>query len=279
MTSAIEVRDLHKHYGDKRAIDGLDLTIGTGEVFALLGPNGAGKSTTVEILEGFRKRSAGDVAVLGQDPQHATREWRERLGIMLQTTSEQLALTPRESITHTGRLYPNPRNAEELLAAVGLADKSDAKPRTLSGGMRRRLDVALAVVGNPELLFLDEPTTGFDPEARRQFWGLIESLRADGTTIVLTTHYLDEAEHLADRIAIIADGRVAALDTPAGLRAKAMDAVVTWRENGVERRAVTATPTATLRELLATTDGEVEELAVARPSLEDVYFQIIGEQQ
>src|SRR6187399_3209713 len=217
MTSAIEVRDLHKHYGDKRAIDGLDLTIGTGEVFALLGPNGAGKSTTVEILEGFRKRSAGDVAVLGQDPQHATREWRERLGIMLQTTSEQLALTPRESITHTGRLYPNPRNAEELLAAVGLADKADAKPRTLSGGMRRRLDVALAVVGNPELLFLDEPTTGFDPEARRQFWTMIESLRSGGTTIVLTTHHLDEAEHLADRIAIIAEGKLAALDTPAGL--------------------------------------------------------------
>ena len=195
---------------------------------------------------------------------------------MLQTTSDQLALSPREAITHMGRLYPNPRPADELLAAVGLTEKADAKPRSLSGGMRRRLDVALAVVGSPELVFLDEPTTGFDPEARRQFWALIEALRDDGTTIVLTTHYLDEAEYLADRIAIINSGTLAALDTPAGLRARATDAVVTWKEDGVERRAVTATPTATLRELLATTDGELQDLTVTKPSLEDVYFQIIG---
>ena len=230
----------------------------------------------MEVLEGFRARTGGDVSVLGHDPAKPTREWRERLGVMLQTTSEQLALTPREAITHMGRLYSEPRDTEELLTAVGLDEKADAKPRTLSGGMRRRLDVALAVVGNPELVFLDEPTTGFDPEARRQFWGLIESLRQGGTTIVLTTHYLDEAEHLADRIAIIADGKLAALDTPAGLRARATDSLVTWRENGEQRRTVTPTPTATLRELLARNDGEVEELCVTKPSLEDVYFQIIG---
>src|SRR4029079_15509887 len=201
--------------------------------------NGAGKSTTVEILEGFRARTDGDVTVLGQDPAHPTRAWRERIGIMLQNTSEQLALSPREAITHMGRLYSAPRDTDALLTAVGLDEKADAKPRTLSAAVRRVLDVALSVVGSPELVFLDEPTTGFDPEARRQFWGLIESLRADGTTIVLTTHYLDEAENLSDRIAISAEGRVAALDTPAGLRAKAMEAVVTWRENGVELRAVT----------------------------------------
>jgi ABC-2 type transport system ATP-binding protein len=276
MTNAVEAHGLQKFYGDKAAVNGLDLEIREGEVFAFLGPNGAGKSTTVEILEGFRKRTGGDVSVLGHDPATPTREWRERLGIMLQTTSEQLALTPREAVTHMGRLYPCPRDTDTLLAAVGLQDKADAKPRTLSGGMRRRHDVALAVVGNPELVFLDEPTTGFDPEARRQFWGLIESLKQDGTTIVLTTHYLDEAEHLADRIAIISDGELTALDTPAGLRARATDAVVTWVENGAQRREVTATPTALLRELLASTTGEVAELSVTKPSLEDVYFQIIG---
>jgi ABC-2 type transport system ATP-binding protein len=276
MSIAIEVQGLHKHYGDKRAVDGLDLEIRQGEVFALLGPNGAGKSTTVEILEGFRKRTSGEVSVLGTDPAKPTREWRERLGFMLQTTSDQLALSPREAVTHMGRLYPSPRDSDELLAAVGLEDKADVKPRTLSGGVRRRLDVALALVGSPELVFLDEPTTGFDPEARRQFWTLIESLRDQGITILLTTHYLDEAEHLADRIAIINDGRLAALDTPAGLRAKATDSVVTWREGETQRRAVTATPTATLREILATTDGEIQDLAVTKPSLEDVYLDIIG---
>jgi len=276
MPLAIDVAGLRKQYGDKAALDGLDLQVSSGEVFALLGPNGAGKSTTVEILEGFRERTAGDVAVLGDDPASPTRAWRERIGIMLQSTSDQLALTPREAITHMGRLYPNPRATDELLAAVGLDDKADAKPRTLSGGMRRRLDVALAVVGNPELVFLDEPTTGFDPEARRQFWTLIEGLKEGGTTILLTTHYLDEAEYLADRIAIITQGRVAALDTPAGLRSKATDAVVTWTHDGEQRRAVTATPTATLRELLAATEGEVPDLTVTKPSLEDVYLQIIG---
>jgi ABC-2 type transport system ATP-binding protein len=277
MTSnAIEATGLRKHYGDNHAVDGLDLTIRTGEVFALLGPNGAGKSTTVEILEGFRTRTAGDVTVLGVDPGKPTLEWRSRLGIMLQTTSGGTLLTARESLHYAARLYPNPRDVDETIAAVGLEDKANAKPATLSGGQRRRLDVALAVIGNPELVFLDEPTTGFDPEARRRFWDLITALRSAGTTVLLTTHYLDEAEYLADRIGIIAGGRQVALDTPAGLRSRAADAVVTWTEGGAKQRVETATPTAVVRELADRTDGEVQDLAVSRPSLEDVYLQLIG---
>ena len=272
---AIEVTGLHKHYGDLHAVDGIDLEIRTGEVFALLGPNGAGKSTTVEILEGFRKRTSGTVSVLGHDPEHATREWRSRIGMMLQTTSGRNFLTAREAITHTGRVYPNPRDTDELLAAVGLTDKANAKPQTLSGGMRRRLDVALAVVGNPELVFLDEPTTGFDPEARRQFWTMIESLRSGGATILLTTHYMDEAEYLADRIAIINRGRVAALDTPAGLRARASGSTVSWRADGVNHTEFTAAPTQFLRDLLAKTKGEIDALEVTNPTLEDVYLSLV----
>ncbi|WP_062517580.1 ABC transporter ATP-binding protein [Demequina gelatinilytica] len=274
---AIRIEGLRKHYGDLAAVDGLDLEIPQGEVFALLGPNGAGKSTTVEILEGFRKRTAGDVTVLGADPQHATKGWRSRLGIMLQGTSEHGALTARESLRYAASLYAHPRDVDATLDAVGLAEKAGAKPATLSGGQRRRLDVALAVIGRPELVFLDEPTTGFDPEARRQFWTLIESLREDGTTILLTTHYLDEADHLADRIGIIAAGRMVALDTPGGLRSRAADARVTWTEAGTSRTEETATPTALLREILARTEGEVEGLEVVHPSLEDVYLQLIGE--
>src|SRR4029079_282201 len=183
--------------------------------------NGAGKSTTVEILEGFRARTDGDVTVLGQDPAHPTRAWRERIGIMLQNTSEQLALSPREAITHMGRLYSAPRDTDALLTAVGLDEKADAKPRTLSAAVRRVLDVALSVVGSPELVFLDEPTTGFDPEARRQFWGLIESLADAGTTILLTTHYLDEGEHLGDRVAVINAGRIIEVGAPATLGGRA----------------------------------------------------------
>jgi len=275
--AAIEIVDLHKHYGDKHAVDGLDLTIARGEVFALLGPNGAGKSTTVEILEGFRARTSGDVRVLGKDPHGAGREWRERIGIMLQTTSGRSFLSAREALTHASRLYPNPRNVDETIAAVGLEDKANAKPQTLSGGQRRRLDVALAIIGSPELIFLDEPTTGFDPEARRQFWRLIEALRGDGTTILLTTHYLDEAEYLADRIGIIADGRRVALDTPAGLRSRADDSVITWTESGVTQSEATSEPSTFLRALLSRTTGEVEDLAVTRPSLEDVYLGLVAD--
>ncbi|WP_062200711.1 ABC transporter ATP-binding protein [Demequina salsinemoris] len=276
---AIRVTDLHKHYGDLHAVDGLDLEIPRGEVFALLGPNGAGKSTTVEILEGFRKRTSGEVEVLGADPQSASKQWRHRVGVMLQGTSERGLLTARESLQYAARLYPNALDVDEMLAAVGLTEKAGAKPATLSGGQRRRLDVALALIGRPELVFLDEPTTGFDPEARRQFWGLIESVREDGTTVVLTTHYLDEADHLADRIGIIASGRLVALDTPEGLRSRASDAQISWVEDGAHRVEHTATASAFLRDLLSRTPGEIEALEVRHPSLEDVYLQLIGDTQ
>jgi ABC-2 type transport system ATP-binding protein len=275
--AAITVTGLRKHYGDKHAVDGLDLEVRTGEVFALLGPNGAGKSTTVEILEGFRKRTAGEVSVLGIDPQHGDNHWRERLGIMLQSTSDRGLLTAREAVLHASRLYPNPRDVDQTLEVVGLTDKAHSKPATLSGGQRRRLDVALAIVGNPELVFLDEPTTGFDPEARRQFWQLIESLRGDGTTVVLTTHYLDEADYLADRIAIIGAGKLIALDTPVGLRARASDATITWTEGGTRHEHSTRSPSEFLRDLLSRHDGEVEQLEVRHSSLEDVYLQLTGE--
>lgn len=280
--AAIQVTGLRKTYGDLNAVDGLDLRINTGEVFAILGPNGAGKSTTVEILEGFRQRTAGEATVLGVDPAHPTREWRERLGIMLQSTSTNAPLTVREMVTHQSHLFPHPRGVEETIAAVGLEEKSHVRSTALSGGQRRRLDVALAVVGRPELMFLDEPTTGFDPEARRQFWHLIESLKDGGTTIVLTTHYLDEAEHLADRLAVIARGKMVALDTPAGLRARAADAVVSWSEAGADdtlalRSEVTKTPTALVRQLIATHEGEVKDLEIRRPSLEDVYLDLIDQ--
>jgi ABC-2 type transport system ATP-binding protein len=275
--TAISVTGLAKHYGDKHAVDGLDLEVNTGEVFALLGPNGAGKSTTVEILEGFRKRTAGEVSVLGIDPQHADSAWRERVGIMLQATSMRSSLTAREALVHAASQYPNPRDVDETLDAVGLTEKANAKPQTLSGGQRRRLDVALAVIGRPELLFLDEPTTGFDPEARRQFWKLIESLRSDGATILLTTHYLDEADYLADRIAIIADGTLVALDTPEGLRARAAKARVSWEDAEGPHAVDTDEPSAVLRDLLARHSGEVPGLSVVRPSLEDVYLSLIGQ--
>ena len=278
MTSqAITIADLRKTYGDKHAIDGLDLTIAEGEVFALLGPNGAGKSTTVEILEGFRKRTSGEVRVLGVDPQHADRSWRERVGVMLQTTSVRSLLSAREALVYASSQFANPLDVDETLESVGLTDKANSKPQTLSGGQRRRLDVALAVIGRPELLFLDEPTTGFDPEARRQFWRLIESLRSDGATVLLTTHYLEEADYLADRIAIIADGKLVALDTPEGLRSRAARAQVSWEGADGPHMVETDNPSALLRCLLAETPGEVPGLKVVRPSLEDVYLSLIGE--
>ncbi len=274
---AISIRGLEKHYGEKRAVDGVDLDIKSGEVFALLGPNGAGKSTTVEILEGYRKRNSGEVRVLGVDPAKPTREWRERLGIMLQSTSSVTLLTPREAIAHSASLYPDSLDVEHVIDVVGLADKADARANTLSGGQRRRLDVGLAIVGQPELIFMDEPTTGFDPEARRRFWKLIESLRDGGTTVLLTTHYLDEAEFLADRLAVIANGKIVAEDTPKGLRARAAQATVSWTESAGNRSEVTATPTAVVRELLAKTKGEILDLEVRHPSLEDVYLELIRE--
>ena len=210
----IEVRGLRKTYGSTTAVDGIDLAVEPGEVFALLGPNGAGKTTTVEILEGHRRRDGGEVAVLGEDPGTAGRRWRARIGVVLQTATDAAELTVRESVRHYARYYPRRRDPDELIAAVGLEGKAGDRVRTLSGGQRRRLDVALGIVGRPELVFLDEPTTGFDPEARRQFWELIDGLRALGKTILLTTHYMDEAQHLADRVVVIARGQVIAEGTP-----------------------------------------------------------------
>jgi ABC-2 type transport system ATP-binding protein len=269
MTSspAVRVTELRKSYGHFTAVDGVSFEIERGETFALLGPNGAGKSTTVEILEGYRERSGGEVEVLGADPRHATLEWKARIGIVLQQTGESGNVTVREQLTHFAALYPNPRAVDEVLAAVGL--------KSLSGGQRRRVDVALGVIGRPELLFLDEPTTGFDPEARRQFWELIRSLSREGTTIVLTTHYLDEAAQLSDRAAVIAGGRLIDIGPVGELgTADARVPIVQWRDSGVLRRQRTTEPGRFVADLVAR-DGEVAELEVIRPSLEDIYLGLV----
>jgi ABC-2 type transport system ATP-binding protein len=278
--SVIEVKELKKSYGAVHAVQGLDLTIEAGEIFALLGPNGAGKTTTVEILEGFRSRDAGSVTVLGFDPQsrgHAAREWRNRIGIVLQSAADAGDLTVIETINHFSGYYSNPRNVDEVIAAVGLEEKADALIRNLSGGQRRRLDVALGIIGNPELLFLDEPTTGFDPEARRAFWALIQKLRGTGTTIVLTTHYLDEAEALADRVAVINNGKIIEISTPAELGGRATSkALVSWRDGENIRTEATDNPTSVVTRLAAQFGTEIPELTVSRPSLEDIYLTMIG---
>ena len=259
-------------------MDGLDLDIETGEIFALLGPNGAGKTTTVEILEGYRQRDAGEVAVLGQDPATAGRWWRERIGIVLQSSRETSELTVAETVRHFAGYYPGARDPDELIAAVGLEAKRGSRASTLSGGQRRRLDVALGIVGRPQVLFLDEPTTGFDPQARRSFWALVESLRGGGTTIVLTTHYLDEAEHLADRVGVITHGRLLAVDTPARLGGRsAHQALVSWDDRGQERCELTGSPTELVGHLAAQFGGEIPGLQVRRPSLEEVYLSMIGD--
>jgi ABC-2 type transport system ATP-binding protein len=276
--AAISVRGLVKRYGDHAAVDGLDLDIRRGEIFALLGPNGAGKTTTVEILEGFRDRDGGEVLVLGVDPAAGGRRWKAALGIVLQSGLGDSQLTCRELLRAQASYFPDPRDPDEVLALVGLTEKSGARGRTLSGGQRRRLDVALGIVGRPQLLFLDEPTTGFDPEARRQFWALVRDLRELGTTILLTTHYLDEAEALADRVGVIARGRLVEVAVPSALGGRATaPAAVSWTEDGVRRTEATRTPTAFVRELAGRFAGEVPDLAVTRPTLEDVYLRMIGE--
>jgi ABC-2 type transport system ATP-binding protein len=276
--AAISVRGLVKRYGERAAVDGLDLDIRRGEIFALLGPNGAGKTTTVEVLEGYRKRDGGDVHVLGVDPAKGGRRWKAQLGIVLQSGAGDSQLSVRELLTARASYYAGPRDPDEVLELVGLTDKAGARGRTLSGGQRRRLDVALGIVGRPRLLFLDEPTTGFDPEARRQFWALIRSLRDLGTTMLLTTHYLDEAEALADRVGVLARGQLAEVAVPTALGGRGTaPAVVSWTEDGVRRTAETATPTAFVRELAARFPGEVPGLTVARPTLEDVYLKMIGQ--
>lgn len=280
MEAAITLRGLRKTYAGHAAVDGIDLEVREGECFALLGPNGAGKTTTVEILEGFRKPDEGQVSVLGTNPWEAPRHWRNRIGIVLQSSTGLDNLTPREALTTTAKAYTNPRSVEEVIDAVGLEEKADARIAGLSGGQRRRVDVGLGIIGRPELLFLDEPTTGFDPQARRDFWGLIERLGAQGTTILLTTHYLDEAEHLADRVGVVAAGKLLALDTPANLGGRnTEEAIVTWEEAGTRHTVRTATPTAKVSRLAARLGGptgEVPGLTVARPTLEDIYLQLIA---
>ncbi|GAB4103035.1 ABC transporter ATP-binding protein [Micromonospora taraxaci] len=275
---AISVRGLRKAYGDNVAVAGVDLDVHRGEVFALLGPNGAGKTTTVEILEGYRRRDAGEVSVLGADPANPGAGWRSRVGIVLQGTGEFDELTVAEVVRHFSGFYPGADDPDKVIERVGLAGKAKARTHTLSGGQKRRLDVALGIIGRPELLFLDEPTTGFDPEARREFWDLIRDLAAAGTTIVLTTHYLDEAEALADRVGVIASGRVVEVAAPnqLGNRQEAL-ATVSWRTpDGALESVQSATPTALVADLAARHGGEVPGLTVTRPTLEDVYLTMIG---
>ena len=297
--SAIVVKGLRKQYGDVAAVDGLDFEVSEGEVFCVLGPNGAGKTTTVEILEGHRDRTGGEVEVLGYDPASGGREFRERIGIVLQEAGVDEDFTVRELVTLYRGMYPRRRDTGELIELVGLPDKADARVKTLSGGQRRRLDLALGLVGDPDLLFLDEPTTGFDPSARRKAWGLVDNLRALGKTILLTTHYMDEAQHLADRVAVIAKGRLIALGTPEQLRAQqdgaAMigfrlpsDVVVAdlpdlgpdVQVDGPQVSARTASPTETLATLTAWAAArhvELESLQLSRPTLEDAYLRLVGE--
>jgi ABC-2 type transport system ATP-binding protein len=275
---AVQVKDLRKRYGDTCAVDGVELEIRRGEVFALLGPNGAGKTTTVEILEGFRRRDGGVAEVLGEDPGRAGRAWRARIGIVLQLASAGPELTVREMVRHFAGFYPRPRDPDEVIALVGLDEQAGKRISALSGGQARRVDVALGIVGRPELLFLDEPTTGFDPQARRQFWALIRDLAAEGVTILLTTHYLDEAEALAGRLAVLAGGRVVAVGAPAALGSTDRDARVGWDAPGGRRVVRTQTPAQVVVDLARQFTGEVPGLTVTRPTLEDTYLELIGGQ-
>ena len=276
----IEVRGLVKSYGDFTAVTGIDLAIEAGEIFALLGPNGAGKTTTVEILAGFRAADSGSVSVLGFDPAtkgDAGRKWRNRIGIVLQTASDAGSFKVREIVKHFSAFYANPRDVDQVIEAVGLTAKRDSLVLELSGGQRRRLDVALGIIGNPELLFLDEPTTGFDPEARRAFWSLIRDLKAGGATILLTTHYLDEAEELADRVAVITAGKIIEVSTPALLGGRSTaKATVTWMGPTGLQSEESDNPTAVVTKLASQFGGEIPELAITRPSLEDIYLRMIG---
>ena len=279
----IQVRGLRKSYGGFEAVRGIDFEVRRGEVFGLLGPNGAGKTTTVEILEGYRERSSGEVQVLGMDPGKRSRAFRSRVGIVLQTTGLYRHIKVREALAHFAAMYPHPRDVDEVIALAGLEGKQDAMARTLSGGQMRRLDLALALVGDPELIFLDEPTTGFDPAARRNAWETIRSLKALGKTVLLTTHYLDEAQALADRVAIIKDGRIIIEGEPSSLGSTGRSApyrIAYQNGDGEVTVHETADPTALLHELTgaALSRGErLEALTVTRPTLEDVYLELTAE--
>jgi ABC-2 type transport system ATP-binding protein len=277
----ISVRGLRKSYGEVEAVRGIDLEVRRGEIFAFLGPNGAGKTTTVEILESYRKRSGGEVSVLGEDPEHAGRGWRERIGIVLQSGRPDPYLTVRESLALYAGYYQAPRPIEEVVELVGLGAKADARASSLSGGQQRRLDVGLALIGDPELLFLDEPTTGFDPSARRRAWEAIAGLRDLGKTVFLTTHYMDEAQRLADRVAVLVRGEVVARGTPEDLGDREnQPATISFRENGHSVELETTDPVQTLNELTgkALAEGrDLEGLEVTRPSLEDVYLSLTSE--
>jgi ABC-2 type transport system ATP-binding protein len=275
--SAVNVRGLRKSYGEHEALRGIDFTIEAGEVFGLLGPNGAGKTTTVEILEGYRRPDGGTVEVLGSDPQRTGTAWRQRIGVMLQSSSLYPVLTVRESLAVFAGYYAKPRDPDEVIGIIGLAEKADARVRTLSGGQQRRLDLGLALIGDPELIFLDEPTTGFDPGARRTAWDTIRELRALGKTILLTTHYLDEAEQLADRVAVLRDGLIVREGSPAELTGGIVDTEIRYSRGGVEIVEHTTDPTSRLHQLTteALARGEVlDGLEVRRPTLEDVYLEL-----
>jgi ABC-2 type transport system ATP-binding protein len=277
---AIEVTDLHKSYGEVQAVRGVSFAVEQGEVFGLLGPNGAGKTTTVEILEGYRRRSAGEVRVLGQDPEERDRRLQERVGIVLQSCGFYQRATVREAVEHFAKAYPRPRDAGETIALVGLEEKADAHTKQLSGGQRRRLDLALALVGDPELVFLDEPTTGFDPAARRTAWGVVRRLKELGKTVLLTTHYLDEAQELADRVAIVKEGRIVAEGPPGELGSSASRYRVSYLSEGRRVEHQTDDPTELLHRLTrdALARGErLEGLEVARPTLEEIYLELTHE--
>ncbi|NBO16364.1 MAG: ABC transporter ATP-binding protein [Actinobacteria bacterium] len=280
-TLAIEVYGLVKKYGDKTAVAGIDLSVNQGEIFALLGPNGAGKTTTVEILEGYRNANAGEIKVLGFNPAtkgSAAQSWRNRIGIVLQSASDAADLSVIEIVSHFANYYENPKNVDQVIKDVGLTEKLNAKVHELSGGQRRRLDVALGIIGSPELLFLDEPTTGFDPEARRSFWELIRTLKQEGTTILLTTHYLDEAQELADRVGVINNGQLIEVATPSTLGGRNnAPAKVMWVENGVSKEILTSNPTEEVIRLNQHFNGQIPELQVLRPNLEEIYLRMIGE--
>ena len=278
--SAIVVRGLRKSYGALEAVRGVDFEIEEGEVFGLLGPNGAGKTTTVEILEGYRKRDAGEVSVLGHDPERPGREFRERIGVVLQQSQLWQNITVREMHKMFAGYYERPRKVDEVIELVGLETKRDARVKTLSGGQKRRLDLGIALVGDPDLVFLDEPTTGFDPAARRAAWEMIRSLRSLGKTVLLTTHYLDEAEQLADRVAVMRDGLIVRVGTPRELTTSDLEVEIHYRRDGEEVVISTTEPTRVLHEL--TTEAlargeELERLEVRRPTLEDVYLTLTGD--